>query len=1022
MDTYIVHAFYNADQVQGVLNAIVMLVGSGGADGDYLSLIKIFGIFGLLSAVVVGFVRARGEEAGMYLIVMAMFYATLFVPRVTVTIDDVGYAAGAPRTVAHVPLGLAFFASTTSRIGYWVAERAETMFSLPDDTIAFTKGGLMIASRGIREAQRASFNDPVFAHDMQLFMRDCINPELFNHPTALVALVKSRKVWDDFLDLGLVNPGRIVSMISLPAMNCSAAYTDYLGPKIVSQVNAETSKIASILNPFVPPAVSNAQLQSFLPAAEALIMTASDSAGDAIKQRMMINLLADTGQTLGQILNDPAAVQRSLAQTGAMESANSSYRVMAAVAMDILPIVRNTVELVIWSLFPIVLLLIIIAGTKGGAVLKTYVMGMFWVQLWAPLYAVVNYVGTMTNASRMKSALGGIDGIAIENAGAVLHTALSGEAVVGMLAFAVPLIAYALVKGGEVAMSGVASGMLSSIQSSASKLGGEVGMGNINAANLKWGTYSTNSGSSGTYSNDFRYEGGAFGTRDKSGNVFTGYPDGTQTVAMPQHNTPITGQQVASIGKQLSQTASDLEKRARDDIVAVQEGSNALVSETNNLIKARQKTATNAENLGAGDEGQVTRGTSNETGRAQTTMATGGVRQGQGGSIHVPTPATALANAVNAGVQLGGRGRGNGSGVKTNLNTGPNTHGQSNRNYNAEINKALEQGDIMRAANLAKEQRAVAEKFAHTYGYDTKDQGSSQHTTGLGATKNTVAGLLDEARELYQRAKSFEEASKLMKDGSTSVGYNIMSDPHVFSVDDIQSILRTLRNGTSEQRAAMLEQVAERINGVPKHDKLWSGEPAPTPETIKQENKERADRLRKEGNGSVSGTYGKGKSRVNASADGEGIGQSGVNAVKPRNEVADVDKKLKEERKNYDEIRAWLEQNKGQADNVFAGTALFANNDLWNTRNSSSYGSPMDRARWGMKEDMNIYLGQATGQMPDPEVILKQLGVNFSGNRNEIIGKIGAGPVTQVGGTGVSPSMYPPPGWSPKIPLPRKDR
>lgn len=47
-------------------------------------------MLGLFIAVAIGFVRARGEDAGAYLIMMAFFYSApaLFLPRVTVTIRD----------------------------------------------------------------------------------------------------------------------------------------------------------------------------------------------------------------------------------------------------------------------------------------------------------------------------------------------------------------------------------------------------------------------------------------------------------------------------------------------------------------------------------------------------------------------------------------------------------------------------------------------------------------------------------------------------------------------------------------------------------------------------------------------------------------------------------------------------------------------------------------------------------------------------------------------------------------------
>jgi conjugal transfer mating pair stabilization protein TraG len=62
----------------------------------------------------------------------------------------------------------------------------------------------------------------------------------------------------------------------------------------------------------------------------------------------------------------------------------------------------------------------------------------------------------------------GIDGISIANAAALLNSTISTEAVIGMLTISVPIIALALVKGGEVAMSGVVSGLTAPANSAAS--------------------------------------------------------------------------------------------------------------------------------------------------------------------------------------------------------------------------------------------------------------------------------------------------------------------------------------------------------------------------------------------------------------------------------------------------------------------------------------------------------------------------------------------------------------------------
>lgn len=503
---YTVYAYFNGEQIQGILNAVVMLVGSGGVDGDYLSIVRVAAMLGMFMAITYGFVKARGEDSAHYMIMVAIFYSTLFVPRVTVTIEEHGGASGAPTVVDNVPLGLAFFASTTSHIGYWLTEKTETFFSLPDTSLRLSQHGLMGGPRALRETQSAAMPDPVLAQDIINFMRDCINPELVLSPAAVDSLMKSTNIWADLTALNLINPGRMVSLAGTAgAVQCDTAYTTTIGTRLAPAAATEFTRIAQMISPSATPAAANTILGSMLPAAEGLIMTASASTTDAIRQRMMINMLNDTSSSMAQVMNDPSAAQAALGHAMAASNANTSYIVMAKLAQETLPLVRNAIELIVIGVFPIVLLLIIIAGAKGGLVLRSYVMTMLWVQLWAPLYAIVNYVGTMAGAKSMKAALAGVDGISIVNAAQLVNTTISGEAMAGMLTVAVPMIALALIKAGEAAMAGISSSLAGPAERAAAKTGEQVGSGNISMGNTSWGNYSTNNSTSNKSDDGFGY-------------------------------------------------------------------------------------------------------------------------------------------------------------------------------------------------------------------------------------------------------------------------------------------------------------------------------------------------------------------------------------------------------------------------------------------------------------------------------------------------------------------------------------
>ena len=67
--------------------------------------------------------------------------------------------------------------------------------------------------------------------------------------------------------------------------------------------------------------------------------------------------------------------------------------------------VRNVIEAVVYAVFPFVFLLFLLAQGRGLAMaIKSFVMSLVWIQLWPPLYAILNYVGTLASARNLAAA------------------------------------------------------------------------------------------------------------------------------------------------------------------------------------------------------------------------------------------------------------------------------------------------------------------------------------------------------------------------------------------------------------------------------------------------------------------------------------------------------------------------------------------------------------------------------------------------------------------------------------------
>ena len=201
----------------------------------------------------------------------------------------------------------------------------------------------------------------------------------------------------------------------------------------------------------------------------------------------MVNAINDTSSIVGQKVNDPAAMVLAVGRAQATAQQNATWINYGKVAEQALPVFRNVVEAVTYALFPLlVLLLLLTSGRETMIAFKGYAAILIWIQLWPPLYAVLNYMASIYAAYDLAAAadLGsGVKALSLQTASTIYSRAISGEAVVGYLAISIPFIAWAAVKRMENFGTALAGG-LSGLQGTLSGSTGSAATGNVNIGNV----------------------------------------------------------------------------------------------------------------------------------------------------------------------------------------------------------------------------------------------------------------------------------------------------------------------------------------------------------------------------------------------------------------------------------------------------------------------------------------------------------------------------------------------------------
>ncbi|OQC18068.1 conjugal transfer protein TraG N-terminal domain-containing protein [Candidatus Skiveiella danica] len=466
-----IYAYGNVDTLTGVFNAIAAIMGGA----DYLGLIKTVAITGVLVAAFAG-LFTPGRFAGWAWFIGFMFvYNAMFLPKVDVVVVD-KLGSQPPVAVGNVPIGVAFFGHYTSRVGDVLTRFFETAFQVIPDTnaqlpaeLAYQKNGVMFGNRLIQATRAATIGDPQLRTDLIAFVYNCTVYDLQDGTIDPAAFAQSTDIWSL---MGNPNPARF-STWSTPVQvdTCPNVYTQ-LANRLPAEIASARALLAFQLNPSMDPMLAPGVIDGQIEQAytKTRIATAAQGAGDLLRQNIMINLVQDTNSLAGLKLNDPAATMLATARANATASTNASFLTMGRIAAQALPMVRNVIEAVVYAVFPFVFLLFLLAQGRGLALaIKSFVMSLVWIQLWPPLYAILNYVGTLASARNLAAAAtmgSGTQGLTLDTAASIYQGAISDQAIAGYMVAAIPIIATAIIKGGEVAFQAITAS--SAFQSAAS--------------------------------------------------------------------------------------------------------------------------------------------------------------------------------------------------------------------------------------------------------------------------------------------------------------------------------------------------------------------------------------------------------------------------------------------------------------------------------------------------------------------------------------------------------------------------
>lgn len=477
------YAYWNGEALSDVFNATASVF----ATGDFARITSIVVLASLLCVIAFGAIKNEGRAVIRFVAAAVLIWFVLIVPKASVVIYDV--RGETTHVVDNVPIGIAFPASLVNRLGYFLATTYEAVFS-PVDAARFTRFGAVYPER-ILEALAAT--GPVTRSTraaLKTVIEGCILPEALTDSAKANALAQSPSLWETVTQDGWVNPARRVVLNGKGVLSC---------PKAVTELTTllETEELPTLKRilgaKLMPEAADPASaLAAALPQAETLLYGLSRSMDESLRQSVLLASLPAAASSFTARADAPVALAVALSRAQGNLASEINYRTMASIARDALPKIRNAVEFVVIALFPVLALLSLASGAAAGVLLRGYVSLLLTVQLWPAVASVVNHLMIAVDTGPFGALAREFGGNTLASLALIRETGATSQAIAGALMCLVPVITYALVRAGDVAVSSLVSGLMGPAQSAAASQGARLAAGNLEQGNVRMGNRTVN--------------------------------------------------------------------------------------------------------------------------------------------------------------------------------------------------------------------------------------------------------------------------------------------------------------------------------------------------------------------------------------------------------------------------------------------------------------------------------------------------------------------------------------------------
>ena len=443
-----------------VFNAIAMLV-NGKTGTIFRPLMFIGGTIGALWAFSKAFWESSINDLILkWLIPMSVLVGTCLIPTATVRILDP--VAGTPAhswNVDNVPFGLARAAQMTSSIGYSSTSLIETAFKTPDHQ-QYNKTGMIFGAENLLEMSHYAISDEILARNMRDFVHNCVTFDVLFGKYSMDELKRSGDIWKTIRE-----KTSSVRMFT----KCEA------GKSRCTLVSCRTgaNDLHTLLKTHIDGLAAH-HILGHLPNFYSQLTGMAEQAATTISQQVMMHTLIDAIERKC----DSSGLGTNFAVRRAYMQQRHTYEVAGALAAKSLVVMRNILEALLYASFIFIMPLALMP--MGFRIFFKWLWLLIWIQLWPPLYAILNCGIMVASQANVKSMIGIDKGLTILTSTGLNNLALDMQTYAAYASLSIPLIAYAILQGGISSFVQLSSSLAGVSQSVGSTAAQEQTTGNYN--------------------------------------------------------------------------------------------------------------------------------------------------------------------------------------------------------------------------------------------------------------------------------------------------------------------------------------------------------------------------------------------------------------------------------------------------------------------------------------------------------------------------------------------------------------